>query len=402
MTTPPGQSQILNAGYSPWQAPLAALFAGISAAGQPGGWSNFGMGVQQGQQNFQQGQQGQQMMQLRQMQIQQAEEEQRRANQEREEAQAIKQRLKDGLLGGPGSPTPTMAHGGYGAATGGIQTASGTAPLAAMFQNDPQKAAIFNMLVEDNPHAALQFITEQTFAQPKDTSTDDQREYKFAKSQGYQGNFIDFILDQKKAGASSTKVDVHSPTQPVLGDIPSGYAAIPDGRGGWTYQKVPGGPPAEAETNRTNAQNATADVVTTDINRALEQMDKAVLPTTGLIGSALSNVPGTASRDVAGLVQTIKGNIGIDKLQAMRLQSPTGGALGNVTEGELATLQSVIGNLEQSQSDEQFRYNLKRVYNTYRDIIDGKGNGDRYSLDKPSGPSGDSGELRYDSEGNPM
>jgi hypothetical protein len=44
----------------------------------------------------------------------------------------------------------------------------------------------------------------------------------------------------------------------------------------------------------------------------------------------------------------------------MRNNSPTGGALGSVTERELALLQATWGSLQQSQSKEQFEANLDR------------------------------------------
>jgi hypothetical protein len=151
-----GQSAILSGGYSPWQAPLAALFSGISAAGQPGGWSNFGQGVTQGQQNFQQGQAQQQMMQLRQQQMAQAEEEMRRANQEREQQEALITRLRS-----LGSPAAIPAGG-----PGGIQTASGT-PTAAMFGGDQQQAAIYNGLLDaGDVKGALGLATDFATQQP--------------------------------------------------------------------------------------------------------------------------------------------------------------------------------------------------------------------------------------------
>jgi len=56
----------------------------------------------------------------------------------------------------------------------------------------------------------------------------------------------------------------------------------------------------------------------------------------------------------------------------MRDASPTGGALGQVSERELAFLQSTIGNLEQSQSKEQLTYNLKRLKKIYSNMLEGK------------------------------
>jgi hypothetical protein len=163
----PNQSAILSGGFSPWQAPLAALFSGISAAAQPGGFANFGQGVQQGQQNFQQGQQQQQMMDLRRMQMEQAQEEQRRANQEETQRQATIERLRQLGSTTGSSTTPVNPVGGYGAATGGIQTASGT-PQAAMFGDNPQVAAIFQgMLDAGDVKGALGLAAEYATQTPE-------------------------------------------------------------------------------------------------------------------------------------------------------------------------------------------------------------------------------------------
>ena len=52
-------------------------------------------------------------------------------------------------------------------------------------------------------------------------------------------------------------------------------------------------------------------------------------------------VPGTEAQATAAKLDTIKANIGFDKLQKMRDASPTGGALGQVSERELGFLQSL-------------------------------------------------------------
>lgn len=83
--------------------------------------------------------------------------------------------------------------------------------------------------------------------------------------------------------------------------------------------------------------------------------------TTGLIGQAASGIGGTQAHDLANTMNTIKSNIGFDKLQEMRDSSPTGGALGQVSEKENILLQSTWGALEQSQSEKQFKVNLERV-----------------------------------------
>jgi len=82
--------------------------------------------------------------------------------------------------------------------------------------------------------------------------------------------------------------------------------------------------------------------------------------TTGFIGSQLSRVPGTPAYDLGRTLDTLLASAGFETLQEMRDNSPTGGALGSVTERELELLQATWGSLSQSQSKEQFEANLDR------------------------------------------
>lgn len=88
--------------------------------------------------------------------------------------------------------------------------------------------------------------------------------------------------------------------------------------------------------------------------------------TAGWAGNALSNIPGTSASDLRKDIGTLQAIAGFDELSAMRAASPTGGALGNVTERELAFLQSVVRNIENSQSPEQLRRNLQEFQREVR------------------------------------
>lgn len=128
--------------------------------------------------------------------------------------------------------------------------------------------------------------------------------------------------------------------------------------------------------DKTREQDKTySSVVLQDIGKAKEMASGkgSLLPTTG-IGSIMSGIPGTKAHDLAATLDTIKANIGFDRLQKMRAESPTGGALGSVSDSENKMLQSTLGSLAQSQSREQFMQNLDRLENVYLDIVHGKGN----------------------------
>lgn len=65
-------------------------------------------------------------------------------------------------------------------------------------------------------------------------------------------------------------------------------------------------------------------------------------------GASLANVPSTEAKRLSNLLDTIKANVGFSELQSMRAESPTGGALGQVSEMENKLLQSVLGSLDQA------------------------------------------------------
>lgn len=114
-----------------------------------------------------------------------------------------------------------------------------------------------------------------------------------------------------------------------------------------------------------NSLNRQWEVVNQDIDKAIGQANTL---TTGIVGSVMDSVPGTAAHDLKNTLMTIKANIGFDKLQDMRDNSPTGGALGQVSEFENRLLQSVNGALEQSQTRQQLVDNLERVKVNLRNL----------------------------------
>ena len=120
-----------------------------------------------------------------------------------------------------------------------------------------------------------------------------------------------------------------------------------------------------AEAQR-SAQTASGMVVLEDIGKAIDIAKESPILSTGFVGGILRNIGGTAAKDLASLTTTIKANIGFDRLQRMREESPTGGALGQVAVQELEALQSTLGNLDNSQSNEQVVSNLERLEAQYR------------------------------------
>jgi len=179
------------------------------------------------------------------------------------------------------------------------------------------------------------------------------------------------------------------------GTIPAGYRAVRDAEGRVLSVEPLPGSPAAAEVAAADQKAGLAkdmrenkaDVVTQDIDRALSVMGSdGILPITGA-GEMLSGVPGTNAKKLSGLLDTIKANVSFDTLSQMRAASPTGGALGSVTENELKLLQAAIGSIDQSQDTATLKDNLNRVWNLYQDTVHGPGKGPerrKLSFDAPA------------------
>lgn len=147
------------------------------------------------------------------------------------------------------------------------------------------------------------------------------------------------------------------------GTAPQGFTPIndPNAPGGVSLVATPGGPEAAAaEKEKTSAELAMssfknkANIVDNKITDAIALLDKSGQWVAGF-GSYLQNTPNTESIKFRGVLDTIKANLGFEELQNMRDNSPTGGALGGVSERELNFLQSVSASLDQAQKPEDLR-----------------------------------------------
>ena len=168
------------------------------------------------------------------------------------------------------------------------------------------------------------------------------------------------------------------PTEP-----PKGFEPIPGG-----LKPIPGGPEdpafkaADVETKKKAAYEAKRSDAMPKAQAALsalerqtgvvtQNVDKAlslVGPLSTGWGGMLAYLPDTDARALKNHLDTIRANIGFDKLQSMRENSPTGGALGNVSDKETALLQAVNGALDPMQK-EQLVDNLKTIRTLYPEVL---------------------------------
>ncbi|KIC39357.1 hypothetical protein [Leisingera sp. ANG-M7] len=155
---------------------------------------------------------------------------------------------------------------------------------------------------------------------------------------------------------------------PIVDKPPKGFQRRWDAdRGTFVDEPIPGG---DVETERSDAGRKSdlaqagyqrkSDIVNSNIDKAMQMLDESGRWVAGF-GSMLSGVPESGARDFQAVLDTVKANLGFEELQAMRDASPTGGALGAVTEKEIAFLQAIQGNLDAAQSPARLRSVLQEI-----------------------------------------
>jgi len=111
----------------------------------------------------------------------------------------------------------------------------------------------------------------------------------------------------------------------------------------------------EAGNMEFQAQRAKTDTLLA-MDNALSQvkrtMDYVGEGTTGLLGWALKEIPGSDAAQLSEFLKTQLGGIAFDKLQEMRRSNETGGALGNVSNVELDLLQKSFASLSTNNPEE--------------------------------------------------
>ena len=131
---------------------------------------------------------------------------------------------------------------------------------------------------------------------------------------------------------------------------------------------------AAAANERLREYNTTLARTGAEINSSQLEIDKIgeaieLAPTGAGFRTALATVFETDARELAAQLSSIKASIAFGALQKMRELSPTGGALGNVSNQELQLLQNSLLPLDQGAKDEVLIKNLKLVRKYYKDVI---------------------------------
>ncbi|WP_226552980.1 cell wall hydrolase [Celeribacter naphthalenivorans] len=294
-----------------------------------------------------------------------------------------------------GAPSQPRAAGGTQVAQSGGMDLQSLADLASNPYASPGQKAVLNALIGQqmnamDPMRQIEMQRAQLELQQMQNPTPKYRQVRGADI-GMTGNMADAMFNVgpdgrvTQIGGGGTTINNNMPgNNPGLGKLSTDYGYVMDQDGNPVIDPATGlpqaaavpGSPAAIEAQQAEQQRGmrdeqaarAANIVIQDIDRAIEQSNQA--GTTGFFGGLMDNFGGTNAHDLQNTLRTVQANIGFDRLQQMREASPTGGALGAVSERELTELQAVLGSIQQSQSKEQLQRNLNRLKDVYSGIME--------------------------------
>lgn len=177
---------------------------------------------------------------------------------------------------------------------------------------------------------------------------------------------------------------------PNIGTIPPGFSAIkvpvtPENPSGFSLVPIPGGPAAlEAEQlalkegNKDNQGQMKLGTTLESINLNLGEIENGGLPVTGLIGDARRTwlgraLTGDSAVDFGNRTNQITDQAALAEVQNMRDNSPTGGAVGSLTDSERVAIGNSVTAINNSTSPEEYARAAKAYRKLALDIAYGEG-----------------------------
>ena len=130
---------------------------------------------------------------------------------------------------------------------------------------------------------------------------------------------------------------------------------------------------ADADAKQTRAAKGSISHAEQMIKDTKDALSLVKFETTGRTGQAAAAInPGGEAGSLRQRIVTMKANLGFDRLQKMRDESPTGGALGQVAVQELEALQASVASLSPLQSEAELSRNMNKIvkhYQGWRDAV---------------------------------
>lgn len=297
-----------------------------------------------------------------------------------------------GLLGAPGTPQGDALT----AFAGNLLAGSGWSPTRqtgsevfgrALLAAQQARAASLDQIQKQKLAESQLQLQQAQLNNLQNPTTDDIREYQFAKNNGYTGTFDQWMVIKKMSGSTPAALqewDYYNKLSPedqkrflelkrsqqtyALGEVAGAPGAFNRQTGGFTplastTQEAQGkgqvaGAVSAAQATGTAQAGAAFDLprVKQNVTQAIDTIDKLIkAPGLGAItglASKLPIIPGTDQANADALAKQVEGQTFLQAFQSLR----GGGAITDV-EGTKGT--AAVARLQRSQTKEEYIQSLK-------------------------------------------
>lgn len=176
------------------------------------------------------------------------------------------------------------------------------------------------------------------------------------------------------------KIDTFGGGLNYQGTLEPGTELFRTAAGGVGVRPIQGSEGAREQTKEATAEQMALVGKNTSYNRVLDltgeiaellNQGEGEIGVTGITGKIVGalGIPSTDRLSLEKKYTTLRANIGFDRLQQMREESPTGGALGQVAVQELDALQSSLDSLDPNLKPEEQMASLRDVQRHYENVL---------------------------------
>lgn len=211
-------------------------------------------------------------------------------------------------------------------------------------------------MLRDTARALIQFGSPAQRVQGLQMMMETNRPSKYEQTQTERARLLDAIerapADENAKARARTMIELGGDSKQVMETLGFDSKGLAAGRE-MTEGMV------KAMTGYANDM-AAVDILKRDEQRVIEQMEKGTM-VEGLAGQVASYVPYSDAAMLDAHLQSFKSRMWADHIKRMREESPTGGAVGQVTEKEGYWLQTMEGSLLPYQDPKVLKQNMQGI-----------------------------------------
>lgn len=205
--------------------------------------------------------------------------------------------------------------------------------------------------------------------------------YKWADPANPGAGVVPLPGYEKSSGVTINTGDMGGATAQI-GTIPQGYVAVPDPQSpaGYTMMPIPGGPEDMSEKDARKTEQGQLKLGTTleSLNLNIAEIENGGLPVTGAMGDFRRTdigraLTGNNAVDFGNRTAQVTDSAALAEVQNMRDNSPTGGAVGSLTDDERRAIGNAVTGINNSTSAEEYLRAAKAFRKLALDLAYGQG-----------------------------